>query len=133
IGGMKYRKPYVAIWFENADAKAVRTIAVWGNNPKYTKDLTQWWKFAKDDAALVKAVTRATRNPRKYTLAWDGKDDAGKPLPQGTYTVFVEVHREHGKHLTQTGKIACAAEPAMLTLEKNAETDATVVEYAKKK
>ena len=30
---------------------------------------------------------RATRSPGKYSVAWDGKDDAGKALPQGTYTV----------------------------------------------
>jgi thiamine biosynthesis lipoprotein ApbE len=129
----RYRRPYVAVWVENADGKAVRTITVWGNNPRYTKDLSTWWKFAKDDKDLVKAVTRATRAPGKYTLVWDGKDDAGKALPQGKYAIQVEVHREHGKHLHQSGKIECGTDPAMVTLEKNAETDATVVEYGKKK
>jgi thiamine biosynthesis lipoprotein ApbE len=133
IDAPKYRRPYVAVWLENADGKPVRTITVWGNNSKYTKDLTNWWQFAKDDAALVKAVTRATRAPGKYTIVWDGKDDQGKMLPQGTYTIKVEVRREHGKHQMQTGKIECGANPATLTLDKNAETDATVVDYAKKK
>jgi thiamine biosynthesis lipoprotein ApbE len=131
--GKRYRRPYVAVWVENAEGKPVRTIAVWGNNPRYTKDLTQWWKFAKDDQELVKAVTRATRPPGRYQLVWDGKDDAGKALPQGTYTVRVEVHREHGKHVQQTGKIECGAGPATVTLDRNAETEVTVVEYAKKK
>jgi len=131
--GARYRRPYVAVWVENADGKAVRTITVWGNNPRYTKDLSHWWKFAQGDQALIKAVTRATRAPGKYTLAWDGKDDKGALVPRGTYTVQVEVHREHGKHLVQTGKIVCGADPATVTLERNAETEATVVEYAKKK
>jgi thiamine biosynthesis lipoprotein len=129
----KYRRPYVAIWIENADGKAIRTMQVWGNSPKYLKDLPQWWKFAKDDADLVKAVTRATRPPGKYSIVWDGKDDQGKTLPQGMYTIVVEVHREHGKHVRQAGKIDCAAAPAMVTLERNAETEATLVEYAEKK
>ena len=73
------------------------------------------------------------RSPGKYTVVWDGKDDKGKVLPQGTYTVRVEVHREHGKHLFQTGKIQCGSEPAKLTLEANAETGETVVEYRKRK
>jgi FAD:protein FMN transferase len=133
IGGGRYRRPYVAVWIENADGKPVRSITVWGNDRKWLKDLSIWWKIGKDDAALVKAVTRATRAPGKYEVVWDGKDDKGETLGQGTYTIKVEVHREHGRHLTQTGKLECKAKPAKITLDKNAETEATVVEYGKKK
>src|SRR5262249_29058431 len=105
----------------------------WGNSPKYLRDLYDWWKFAQADDGLIKAVTRATRSPGKYSLVWDGNDDKGAAVPQGTYTVKVEVHREHGKHVTQTGKIKCLAAADKTTLTKNAETDATVVEYGKKK
>jgi hypothetical protein len=128
----RFRRPYVAVWIEDAGRKPVRTLTVWGDVSRWQRELTTWWKFAKDDADLVKAVTRATRTPGKYEIVWDGKDDKGQPLPRGTYTVKVEVHREHGKHLTQTGKIECAAVPATAKLEKNAETEETVVEYAKK-
>ena len=131
--GKRYRRPYVAVWIEDAEGKPVRTISVWGNAPKYLRDLNSWWKFAKEDTALIKAVTRATRNPGKYELVWDGKNDAGKAVGQGTYTVKVEVHREHGKHLTQTGKIDCAKDDAKATLEKNDETNATEIVYAPKK
>ena len=130
--GGRYRRPYVAIWVEDADGKVVRTVTVWGNNPRWISTLSGWWKVGKEDAKLVKAVTRATRAPGKYEVAWDGKDDAGKALPQGTYKIYVEVHREHGKDVTQSGKLECKAEAAKLTLEKNAETAETTVEYAKK-
>jgi thiamine biosynthesis lipoprotein ApbE len=133
VAAKKYRRPYVAVWVENAEAKPVRTITVWGNNPRWIKDLPQWWKFAKNDDTLVKAVSRATRAPGKYSLVWDGKDDKGTRLPQGAYTVHVEVHREHGKLVRQTGKIVCGAEPAQITLAANAETGATLIDYAKKK
>lgn len=129
----KYRRPYVAIWIENAEGKPVRTLAVWGQAPKYLKDLFDWWKFARGDNALIKAVTRATRGPGKYDLSWDGKDEKGNALPQGTYTLKVEVHREHGKHIVQSGKIECKDKAAKAVLEKNEETAATTVEYAKKK
>jgi thiamine biosynthesis lipoprotein ApbE len=129
----KYRRPYMAAWVENTDGKPVRTIAVWGMQPKWIPQLPQWWKFAKNDQTLVKAVSRATRGPGKYSLVWDGKDDKGNALPQGTYTVHVEVHREHGKLVRQTGKLDCLANPAMMTLDKNAETGDTLLEYAKKK
>ncbi len=132
-GARRYRRPYVAVWVEGADGKPVRTLGVWGNAPKYLRDLTDWWKIGKGDAALVKAVTRATRGPGKYTLTWDGKDDKGDALPQGKYTVRVEAHREHGRHVRQSGEIACGAEAAKAAMEKNDETGPTAVTYGKGK
>jgi hypothetical protein len=128
----RYRRPYVAVWIEGPNGKPLRTIAVWGRQPRWIPTLTDWWKIARDNNDLVKAVTRATRAPGKYTVVWDGKDDKGMPLPQGTYTIRIEVHREHGKHVLQTGKIACAAEAAQVTLKENAETGTTTVAYGKK-
>jgi hypothetical protein len=133
VTARRYRRPYVAVWFEDAAGKTVRTLTVWGNSRKWLRTMTDWWRIGSGDEGLVKAVTRATRGPGKYSLAWDGKDDRGNPVPQGTYTVRVEVHREHGKHLRQSGKIECQAAPAKLTLAKNAETGDTTVEYGKKK
>jgi len=130
--GGKYRKPYVAAWIEDAAGKPVRSLETWGNAPKYLKDLNDWWKFAKDNTAM-RAVTRATRNPGKYELVWDGKDQNGNPVGQGTFVVKVEVHREHGRHLRQSGKIECLAKDASVKLAKNEETGETIVEYAKKK
>jgi thiamine biosynthesis lipoprotein ApbE len=133
-GGRRIRRPYVAVWVEDGDGKAVRTVAVWGSNRRWLPTMSGWWKkVAEDNSALVKAVTRATRAPGKYTVVWDGKDDQGKALPRGTYTVRVEVHREHGKHLFQTGKITCEDKQSQVSLEKNAETGETMVTYGKRK
>lgn len=128
-GARKYRRPYVAVWVEGADGKPVKTVTVWGNEGRWLKDLTDWWRIGKGDGALVKAVTRATRGPGKYELAWDGKDDKGVPVPRGEYTVRVEVHREHGKHVRQAGKIDLKDAPATLKLAANEETGETVVSF----
>jgi thiamine biosynthesis lipoprotein ApbE len=133
IEGGRYRRPYVAVWAENTDGKVVRSLSVWGNSPKWMKELTDWWKIGRDDQALVRAVTRATRGPGKYEVVWDGKDDKGNALGQGTYTIKVEVSREHGRHVRQSGKIDCKTEAASLKLAKNAETGETVVDFGKKK
>ena len=42
------------------------------------------------------------------------------------------MHREHGKDVTQSGKLDCLTAPATLKLAKNAETQETIVNYAKK-
>lgn len=129
--GGRARRPYVAFWIEDDAGKAVRTVAVWGNNPKWLGTMSAWWKVARNDRALWKAVCRATRGPGKYELVWDGKDDAGNALPQGTYTIKLEVHREHGKDVLQTGKLECGSKDAKITMEKNAETGESTVTYAK--
>jgi len=133
ITAVKYRRPYVAVWIENGEGKSIRSVTVWGMKPKYWPSLPGWWKFARDDMTLVKSVTRATRSPGRYDVVWDGKDDQGAKVPQGTYTVRVEVHREHGKDLVQTGKIVCGTDPAKISLAKNDETGDTSVAFEKKK
>jgi len=131
--GGRARRPYVAVWIEDAKDKPVRTLIVWGNSSRWLPEMSGWWKIAKNDPALVRALTRATRGPGKYDVIWDGNDDYGKPLPQGEYTVKIEVHREHGRHLYQTGKLTCKGDDAKITLDKNAELEETTVVYAKKK
>ena len=130
--GGRVKRPYVAIWAEDATGKTVRTISVWGNQPRWIPELSVWWKAVKADKTMTGKVTRATRAPGKYNVVWDGKDDQGEKLPQGTYTIRVEVHREHGRHATQVGKIACLGESAEIKLDKNAEAAETILQYAKK-
>jgi len=128
----RYRRPYVAVWLEDDKGKPVRTLAIWGNAPKYQKDLTYWWKFAQNDKNLIMAMTRATRPPGQYQLSWDGKDEKRNLVGQGTYKVVIEVHREHGKHIRQMGDIVCGAEKVSATLEKTAETDEAKITYGPK-
>jgi thiamine biosynthesis lipoprotein ApbE len=128
-GGRRVRRPYVAVWIEDADGKPVRTLSVWGRDRKYLRDLSDWWKAAAKEVELAKVITRATRAPGSYTLAWDGTDDKGKAMPPGTYIVQVEVNREHGKHVRQTGKIECSNDKATLTLKATEETGETQVQY----
>jgi FAD:protein FMN transferase len=130
--GGRARRPYVAFWIEDADGKAVRTVAVWGNSPKWLPTMSGWWKYGKDNKDLLRAVTKATRAPGKYELVWDGKDDAGKALPQGTYTVKLEVHREHGKDEIQSARLECGAKDAKVTMDKKAEVLESTAVYAKK-
>lgn len=120
--GRWIHRPYVAVWIEDAEGKAVRTLAVWGPNQKYLKHLSDWWRLNRKNDALIESVTKATRAPGKYRLVWDGTDDKGNTVSAGMYSVHIEVHREHGKHVRQTGKILCGEQKVSVTLDATAET-----------
>jgi len=119
----KNRNPYVAVWVENADGKRVRTVAVWGNNPRFVPDLSEWWKVAKQDAAWAATVTRATRMAGHYRIDWDGLDDKNAPLPPGTYTIYLEVNREFGDHRIQSGQIVCGNTPSQGSIPASSECE----------
>jgi len=126
--GFRARRPYVAVWVEDQAHNPVRTIAVWGRG-KYQPDLTKWWRAIRGDRSVIAAVSRATRAPGAYTLAWDGRDDRGQPVPRGTYTICVEINREHGHHIWQSATAICGTEASMADLPETAESDGGAVSY----
>jgi len=128
-GGRNIKSPYVAIWVENAAGKYIRTLAVWGDKWRYLEELTDWWKFARNDKALNTSATRATRPAGEYRVAWSGLDDTGNPMPQGPYKINVEVSREHGTYARKTGAIVTGAEPSAITLPGTAEFAPIVIAY----
>lgn len=128
-GRKKPKRPYVAVWVEDAAGKRVRTITVWGRERKYLPELRAWWKEAKADTAWAATVTRATRGAGQHRIAWDGLDDHGKALPQGTYTVVIEANREHGGYAIKRGTIDCAKTPANGTIPASTEFGESRLSY----
>jgi thiamine biosynthesis lipoprotein ApbE len=130
--GGKVRRPYLAVWVQDAKGKTVRTVTVWGKQEKYLREMTGWWQVVRGDRKLIQSVTRATRDAGKYTIAWDGLDDAGAPVPKGDYTVFVEIDREHGRHVGERVKITCGDKPTTSLIKTTAESDEGAVTYGPK-
>lgn len=125
----KYRRPYVAVWIEDSTGKPIRTLTVWGNEREYLREMTSWWKVAAGNKQLIAAVTRATRPPGEYKLAWDGRRDDGTAVDPGTYSICIEVNREHGGHLVRRVKLTCGDEPTDATIAACDELDETVLRY----
>ena len=76
----------------------VRTLALWvsmgGSGPfQWLPDLKRWFKSEEGRKLAEKkdiffTVSRPTRPPGKYKVIWDGKDNHGKQLGGGDYTIL---------------------------------------------
>lgn len=126
---MRGTRPYVAIWIVNDKNATVRTVDVWGRQPKYWPELTYWWSDPRNRGNFALNLTRATRPAGKYSVVWDGKDDKGNALPQGQYTVVLEINREHGSHAKQTIVLNCADSAADGVLKATTESGESPVHY----
>jgi len=134
IEGLRARRPYVAIWVTDADKKAVRSIALWMQKPRYLNEMRSWYStyydlYSANDAS-VSSTTSATRGPGKYTLKWDGKDDKGALVKTGKYTINIEVAREHGTYQVYSQDMEFK-KPEVITLPPNTEIASASLDYHK--
>lgn len=87
-----------AIWVEDAAGKPVRTIFMtrftatrgFSERPDAVPTWVARFNPAQMTSAQVDAVSGATPSNGSLHYAWDGKDNQGKPVPAGSYTVFLE-------------------------------------------
>ncbi len=100
-----YHRPYVAVWIEQPDQTAVRTVALWyeagatargeGDGEQYLKDLRTWWRKGGRAMTLpIDGVTSPTRAPGRQTVSVSAARLAS--LPAGQYNLVVEAAREQG-------------------------------------
>lgn len=97
LGGYA-RRPYVAVWIEDADHKPVRRLALWYRKPRWLPDLRSFSDAQRESPIDLMSITSATRSAGEYSLVWDGKNDQGQFVEQGNYTVLIEAAREHGTY-----------------------------------
>jgi thiamine biosynthesis lipoprotein ApbE len=137
IAGGHARRPFVAVWIEDQDGFPVRTISLWGLKPRWIPELRAWQH---DDAVrnavqhhdITASVSSATRPPGKYTLKWDGKDNSGRLVKPGAYTVNIEAAREHGTHQILRQEMEFKGAPQHIELQGGTEISAASLDYGKK-
>jgi thiamine biosynthesis lipoprotein ApbE len=133
----RYRRPYVAVWIEDADHFPVRTIALWTQSPRYIPELKAWYRDDQmrnltEGTDLSKTISSATRPAGHYTLKWDGKDNQGKPVKAGTYTVMIEASREHGSYQLERREMSFTAQPDKIDIPAGKELGAVTFDYRKR-
>lgn len=116
-----WKRPYVAVWVEDAMGTPARTLCLWIENRRWLRDLRRWSRQQDDANERADVVSQATRKAGKYSLVWDGTDDSGRTLAPGTYTVYIEVAREHGTYQLAKATLELSSQATSLTLEDNAE------------
>ena len=140
-GAGRYHRPYVAVWIEDANGKPVRTLSLWvqtvKRGPKWIPDLRQWYRDeqarkAKAGGDLIATISEPTRAPGRYALAWDGRDDAGKLVSQGDFTVNIEAAREHGTYQIIRSDMTLGTKPFARDLDGNVEIKGARLEYRKR-
>jgi thiamine biosynthesis lipoprotein ApbE len=138
----RYRRPYVAIWIEDKNGFPVRNLMLWvsqgGSGPfQWLPDLKRWYRADQarrlvDKTDMVLTMSRPTRPPGKYSVIWDGKDDRGKPLDRGDYTLFIDSAREHGTYQSIRKPLTIAGKPFAEELKGNVEIKSASIEYRPK-
>ncbi|MGI4981242.1 MAG: DUF2271 domain-containing protein, partial [Janthinobacterium lividum] len=136
IDNPRYRRPYVAVWIEDKDKYPVRTVALWFKNPRWLNELKTWYRDDQvrnlsEGSDISATVSSATRAPGSYQLKWDGKDNEGKLVKAGKYTVVVEAAREHGGHSIERQEFDFNGTAQAKTLPASEELGAVQLDYRK--
>jgi FAD:protein FMN transferase len=140
--GRRYRRPYVAVWVENQDGFPVRNLLLWvsmgGAGPfQWLPDLKRWYRADQarkqvETKDLFFTIARPTRQPGKYKVVWDGKDNHGKPVPAGEYTIQIDAAREHGTYQNIRKKVVLADKPFTEELKGGVEIKGASIAYRRK-
>jgi len=133
----RFRRPYVAVWIEDGEHFPVRTLALWTEKPRWLSELREWYREDQtrsnaQGTQLWQTISSATRPPGSYTLTWDGKDNEGKLVKAGTYTVCIEAAREHGGYDIERRELNFGSKPQQVALPAANELGAVTIDYHKR-
>ncbi|MSU48018.1 MAG: DUF2271 domain-containing protein [Opitutus sp.] len=137
VGGGRARRPYVAVWIEDQDKFPVRTVALWFKGQRWLPELRSWYRADQlrsmaEGTPIAGSVSSATRASGKYTIKWDGKDNLGRAVASGKYTVMIEAAREHGTHQLVHAEFETSGTAQHVNLPANIELASVSVDYRRK-
>ena len=121
-GGMRARRPYVVVYIDDAEANPVRTVSLWAQDASWVRELRRWYRgerarSAAQGTSLLSTVTSPTRNPGRYTVVWDGRDDLGEFVSQGEYFVCLETIRQGSSDYFTRESFTLEATPFVAQME----------------
>ncbi|MEO6804253.1 MAG: DUF2271 domain-containing protein [Granulicella sp.] len=134
--GPRSHRPYIAVWIEDEHHESVRTIALWFDKMRYLHELRDWthdnqMRVSVGHSDISQTIGSATRSAGQYSLKFDGKDDEGKLLKPGKYTVCIEAAREHGGTQIIRQEIDFNGAPQHQAIPAGAELGPVTLDYRK--
>ncbi|RMH44112.1 MAG: DUF2271 domain-containing protein, partial [Deltaproteobacteria bacterium] len=87
-GGNYAPKNVLAVWIEDSGGNFVRTIGRWAD--RRIDHLVAWSAASGQDVDAVSGATRVDHSQR-IEVTWDMVDFNGMPVPNGTYTIRMEL------------------------------------------
>ena len=136
IEGNRILRPFVVVWIEDEEKNPIRTISLWYGKFRYLNELHAWYadesqRPAKEVDFIMNSISSATRPPGKYKLRWDGRDNDGKFVKAGKYTVLIEASREHGTYQLIRQEMEFKGVPKQIELSGNIEIASAALDYHK--
>ncbi len=140
-----FKRHYVAVWVEDKRGRVIKVVALWAKQGEldYVKKLNDFWKswngsvIDQNEANALGTLSKATRRPGEYSVIWDGTTHFGDPVPQGTYTIHIDINREHGpgneRHTHTAVKLKCGSSKKGGKLPDQPELTGVEIRYYKKK
>lgn len=126
-----WKRPYVAVWVEDATGLPARTLCLWMENSRWLRDLRRWSRQHQNEPGFADAISQATRKAGHYTLRWDGKDDQGRVLAPGEYTIYIEAAREHGTYQIAKATLQLGNKKQTVKLDDNTELAGMTIDFGK--
>ena len=131
------KRPFIAIWIEDTDKFPVRTLALWYHEDRFLTEVKAWFRADRlrslsEPTSVVRSIGAATRPPGKYTIKWDGKDQAGNFVKPGKYIVSLESSREHGTYQINRREMTFGGSPQRVEFKPGSELGDAVFDYHKK-
>ncbi|MCC6996593.1 MAG: DUF2271 domain-containing protein [Deltaproteobacteria bacterium] len=87
-GGPYAPRNIVAVWVTDSNGAFVKTLGRWANTR--VDHLVAWGQASPNDQDAISGATRAAHTAR-LSVTWDMKSKAGQAMPDGTYTIRMEL------------------------------------------
>jgi thiamine biosynthesis lipoprotein len=128
--GGSAKRPYVAVWIADEQRTLVRTLLLLGPEARWRESNYIFWRrVERMDLPQIASIARPTRSPGRYDVVWDGRNDAGAPVPRGRYVLNIEASREHGGHSFVSLPLDLSSDTLSLTAEPSQELGVTRVAF----